>query len=72
MTAKEKILNNLKEIHSSYNSIKKAILEMCDDMDSSLDLLEKEKIKMAIAKTEIELSQLEEEYDKLLKEISTN
>lgn len=72
MTAKEKILNNLKEIHSVYNSIKKVILEMCDEMDSSLDLSEKEKIKMAISKTEIELLQLEKDYDKLLKEISTN
>ena len=50
-------------------SLKDSILKMCDDMDATPDLLEKEVILQAILVTEGQMDKAEQVYNELLEEI---
>jgi hypothetical protein len=64
------LIDQLKQTVVVISGLKDSILEMCDDMDRAADVLDKEKIRLAIIETENILSDAETIYNELLNKIS--
>lgn len=64
------LIDQLKQTVVVISGLKDSILEMCDDMDRAADVLDKEKIRLAIIETEDRLSDAETIYNELLNKIS--
>lgn len=62
-------IDQLRRTVAVISGFKDSILEMCDDMDRASDVLEKEKIRLAILQTEDRLSDAEAIYNELLNKI---
>ncbi len=63
------LIDQLKQTVVVITGLKDSILEMCDDMDRAADVLDKEKIRLAIIETEDRLSDAEAIYNELLNKI---
>jgi len=64
------LIDQLKQTVVVISGLKDSILEMCDDMDRATDVLDKEKIRLAIIETENILSDAQTIYNELLNKIS--
>ncbi len=60
----------LKTIAETMAALKASILTMCDDMDATNDIFEKEKIRIAIIKTERLLGEAEKAYNETVVDIN--
>lgn len=65
----EDLLDQLKRAGKTMLALKNTILEMCDQMDSTDDIIEKEKIRLAILDTEVLLNESESAYNEILEQI---
>lgn len=59
METKNSIKSKIEDLHQMYENLKNSVLQMCDDLDVEKNLIEKEKIKMAIEETEKDMVELE-------------
>lgn len=62
-------LKELQTLGKEHFKIKNSILEMCDSLDATKDLKDKEAIKRAIDKSNAQLNNIEEAYKAILNTI---
>jgi len=69
MTDAEK-LQALNEASDKILSIRSLILKMCDDLDATNDIVDKEAIRQAIILSERDLEEAESQYNIIVQEIA--
>lgn len=69
MKSKMDKIKDMQTIHERHGEIKKIITELCDKLNTTTDLKEKEKIKVTIDFLVQDLTLLEEESERVKNEI---
>jgi hypothetical protein len=66
MKNKEFIINKAKELEDQFNTLKAAVVAMCDDLDKEDDLEKKEIIRIAVIKAIEDVDNVERKHNNLI------